>query len=262
MSSLDRLFHSFRAILHEMIPAAARCVACIERQRSRKALAVLLASMALLVSGQGFRSVDAKPLAGHAHAKIAHDLDGEINENRAPKEKWARDVNGVRHVQVVIVSDSPDAEMTELRAQVLRLGGSVHAVHPAVHAITVQIKSSHVQSLSQRDDVISISPNRETQRTFSTLESITGALTSSVRTYSSKTSYSGLDGSGIGIAILDSGVMRGHDALNNGLGRVKRNVNMRNASLANWATGTSSTTSLQPGSSALRPTRLRSPRTR
>ncbi|MBL0124363.1 MAG: S8 family serine peptidase [Betaproteobacteria bacterium] len=46
--------------------------------------------------------------------------------------------------------------------------------------------------------------------------------------------------------------MRGHDALNNGLGRVKRNVNMRNASLANWATGTSGTTSLQPGSSALK----------
>ncbi|MBL0124364.1 MAG: hypothetical protein IPP88_17105 [Betaproteobacteria bacterium] len=123
MSSLDRSFHSSHAIRHSLIPGVMPRAANVERWRLCKALAVLMASMALFVAGPGLKVVHAKPLAGHTHAKIAHDLDGEINETRAPKAKWARDVNGVRHVQVVIVSDPPDAEMTELRAQVLRLGG-------------------------------------------------------------------------------------------------------------------------------------------
>jgi hypothetical protein len=44
----------------------------------------------------------------------------------------------VRHVQAIVVSDSADPEMRDLRAQVLRLGGSVHAVHAAMHAITIR----------------------------------------------------------------------------------------------------------------------------
>ncbi len=225
-------------------------IVLIERRRLRSALAM---SLALLIAGIGLKTAHAQPGAGERHSKVARDLDAEIGETRQPKAKWARDVNGVRHVQAIIVSNSPDPEMTELRAQVLRSGGSVHAVHPAVHAITVQIKANQVQALSQRSDVVSVSPNRETQRTFSTLESITGALTSNVRTYAGSASYSGMDGSGIGIAVLDSGVMKLHDSFDDGGGarRVKRNVNMRNASLANWSTGAGSATSLAPGSAAL-----------
>jgi hypothetical protein len=143
--------------------------------------------------------------------------------------------------------------MTDLRAWVLARGGSVHAVHPWMRAITVQIRAGLVRALSQRDDVVSVSPNRVTQRTASTLESITGALASNVRTGSTKTSYTGLDGTGIGIAVLDSGVMRSHEAFLNGseVTRVKRNVNMVNSSLANWTTGASGGSSLQPGSAAL-----------
>src|SRR6267378_494292 len=108
-----------------------------------------------------------------------------------------------------------------------------------------------VAALAQRSDVISVAPNRSTASTASTLETITGTLTSNVRTNSTKTGYSGLDGTGIGIAVLDSGVMAAHDAFLNGSGttRLLRNVSMLNASLATWTTGVDGTTSLMPGSS-------------
>ena len=158
--------------------------------------------------------------------KVARDLGDELEEHTMPKRRWSRHVGGHKTVQAVIVSDAKDPEMGALRAHIERLGGSVLAVHGLVRAMTVQIKARHVRQLAQRDDVVSISPNRETRRTASTLESITGSLTSQVRTNSSKTSYSGLDGSGVGIAVLDSGVMRNHLAFNDAAGakRIKRHV--------------------------------------
>ena len=225
----------------------------IERRLRARLVVVMVTCLALLFAALGLPAAHANSRGDEKRAKVARDLDDEVAAPAASKPKWARDVNGVRHVQVVIVSNDPDAEMTNLRAQVLRLGGSVHAVHPAVHALTVQVKASDVQALSRRSDVVSVSPNRVTQRTFSTLESVTGALTTNVRSYSSKTAYTGLDGTGVGIAILDSGVMKLHDSFDNGAGvpRVKRNVNMLNSSLANWATSSTGGVSPMPGSAAL-----------
>ena len=225
----------------------------IERRRLRRWVGVMLTCLAVLLAGLGLQTAHAKPHDGEKHAKVARDLDDELVETRSPRAKWARDVNGVRHIQAIVVSDSIDPQMTDLRAYVLGIGGSVHAVHPAVHAITVQIKASKVRELSERSDVVSVSPNRATQRTASTLEATTGALTNNVRTGSTKTSYTGLDGTGVGIAVLDSGVMKEHWAFadaNAGY-RVKRNVNMLNASLASWTTGSGSMTLPAPGSTAL-----------
>src|SRR5262249_50624068 len=90
-------------------------------------------------------------------------------------------------------------------------------------------------------------------KTASLLEQITGANTSAVRSYSTSVNYTGLDGTGIGIAVLDSGVMRSHKTMADAAGttRVKRNVDMRNATLANFLTGVASTVSPAPNSTAL-----------
>ena len=224
----------------------------IERRLRARLIVVVVTCLALLSATLGLPAAHANSRGAERHAKVARDLDDEVAAPAASKPKWARDVNGVRHIQAIIVSNDSDPEMTNLRAQVQRLGGAVHAVHPAVHAITVQVKASDVRALSQRSDVASVSPNRITQRTVSMIESITGAASSNVRTYSSAGVYSGLDGSGVGIAILDSGVMADHLALKNGSTyRVRNSVNMLNANLANWATGTGSATSLAPGSTEL-----------
>src|SRR5207302_8740544 len=57
----------------------------------------------------------------------------------------------------------------------------------------------------------------------------------------------------VGIAVLDSGVMKAHDAFLDGSGvtRVARNVDMFNSAVANWTIGVDTTGSLQPGSLAL-----------
>ena len=146
-----------------------------------------------------------------------------------------RDLNDQRNVQAVIAIDGSEPEMAGMRAAVLRGGGSVLLPHGGMHALTVLIKASAADAHAQRPEVLSVVPNRQTLRTASTLETITGALTANLRSASTKTSYSGLDGSGVGIAVLDSGVMKVHSASLDGLNqpRVKRNVTLLNNALAN-----------------------------
>ena len=74
-----------------------------------------------------------------------------------------------------------------------------------------------------------------------------------MRTSSTKVTYSGLDGTGVGIAIVDSGVMKAHKGFNdgNGVTRVKKNVQFLTTNLADWVNGYDSNTSLQPGSAEL-----------
>ena len=94
-------------------------------------------------------------------------------------------------MQVIVVSNSSDPEMTDLRKFVVRNGGSILARHPSTRALTVQIRAGAINALSQRKDVVIISPNRSTASTASTIEAITGALAADVRTNSTRTGYSG-----------------------------------------------------------------------
>ena len=227
----------------------------IERRALKKALA-LLTSIAMLFGMLAPRHAFATPGNGNAHGhakKVARDLESALDVTQAHSAKWSREINGQRHVQVVIVSNSSDAEMTDLRSDIAKAGGSVHVRLPGLHTVTATLPAMQVAKIAARSDVESVVPNRVTQRTASALEAITGSLTTGVRTSSTKTSYSGVDGTGVGIAVLDSGVMKAHKAFNNASGatRVQRNVWMLSTTLANWTTGANGTTSLQPGSTAL-----------
>ena len=88
----------------------------------RAGLSGLLA-LSLICASLGFKSAAAQP--GHRHAKLAPDLVEEFDETRAPKRKWARQVAGGRQVQAIVVSNSADPQLLELRAEVLRLGSRV-----------------------------------------------------------------------------------------------------------------------------------------
>ncbi len=224
----------------------------IERRWARLLVAACAAG-ALVLGAFNTGVVYAAGQGGPHQHKFSRDLGDELRGNGAPKAPWARNLQGVRHVQLLLVGDGADAQMTELRQYVQSLGGTVLAVHPAAHAMTVQVKASLVDLLAQRGDVLNVVPNRATRRTASTLETITGALANPGRTASTKTTYTGVDGTGIGIAILDSGVMRDHRAFYGGTAgnRVKRNVNMLNTAVANWVADAAGATSLQPGSAAL-----------
>ena len=166
-----------------------RFIALFERQPLRKSLASLLALVLLAGSPATLPLAHAGPAKP---ARIAADLQQAADAVGPPRANWVRDIQGVRQVQAIVVSSNADPAMADLQAFVLGLGGTVHAMHPAVQAMTVQLKAGQLQALAQHRDVVSVSPNRVTQRTASTLEQITGALTANVRPTSSKTAYTGL----------------------------------------------------------------------
>jgi len=88
-------------------------------------------------------------------------------------------------------------------------GGTVVRQFTSINGVLVVLPISQLLTFAARTDVERLSADHLAQETASHLEVATGADT--VRTYNSLLgSFSGLDGSGIGIAILDSGIMAGH----------------------------------------------------
>ena len=195
---------------------SSRFTVLIERRRLLKPLPLTLLVLATVASVLMVKPAHAQALNITKEKKVADDLYKEFVSNKAQRPIWSRDLGNGRTVQAIVVSNDTDLQMTAVRNQVLQMGGSVHAVFPSLRSITVQLNANQLNNLSKRADVVSVSPNRVTQRTVSTLEKITGVETSNVRTSITKTGYSGLDGTGVGIAVLDSGVMRAHEAFLNG----------------------------------------------
>ncbi len=118
-------------------------------------------------------------------------------------------------------------------------GGSIDAKLPSFNMLTATVPMTKVAALAERDDVSYVVPNRDTHRTASLLENSTGAITSPVRSSSTKTTYTGLDGSGVGIAVVDSGVMKAHKTFKNTAGnsRVAKNVQFLTTAMADWTNG-------------------------
>ena len=185
--------------------------------------------------------------------RVAADLDDELKQPKLKKQRWSKDKGGVQMLQLLVKSDASDDQLNDLRGEVEQLGGQVLVLHSRFKTLTVELPANKVKKLAKHPDVSAITPNRETQGAASTVEMIVGANASGVRNYSSATSYSGYDGSGVGIAILDSGVMKAHKNFLNAAGasRVKRSVDMLKGTLANWSEAWSGNSSPKPGSSEL-----------
>ena len=126
-----------------------RFIVLIESRRLPRAVVATVTAISLLLSGFGLTAAHAAPGGKHKRDKVALDLGDEVVRAGAPKAKWARDVNGVRHIQAIVVSDDSDDQMRNLRAYIKSIGGAVHAVHPAVHAMTVQVKASDVAEIGR-----------------------------------------------------------------------------------------------------------------
>jgi subtilisin family serine protease len=221
----------------------------LERRTLFKAGAALLLSATLLAAAPDLR-------AQTASSKIAADLQQVINAATTPSLSWAKDVGGVRYVKTLIVSNSSDPDLVSLRCDVLAKGGAVYFRYSSVRGLLALLPASQVAAIAARSDVQGISPNRLTARTASTLERTTVALTFNVRSYSSSTSYSGLDGLGVGIAVLDSGVMNKHKNMLDAQGnsRVRRLIQFTKVGDAtatgstDWTPGIDASAALYPGS--------------
>jgi subtilisin family serine protease len=187
-----------------------------------------------------------------AHAKVAQDLGEGVNAQTPRQARWLREAQpGRRMVQVVVTSDSDDPELTARRQWIVRAGGEVHMRHSLINGLTATLPARRIHQLAERDDVVHVSPNRETRSTASLLEKITGALGSNGRTGSTKGTYTGFDGSGVGIAIIDSGINKGHLAFRDqgNVSRVIKSVTMLTSSASNWTNNTGVSTP-EPNSTA------------
>jgi len=196
--------------------------------------------------------------------KVAIDLQRVIAAPLTPLLNWATDLLGQRYVKALIVANSTDPSLAALRAAVLANGGSVYYRFVSVPALSVMLPASKVSVIAARSDVQSISPNRLALRMGSTLEYTTGAIAPGVRTYGSSllggASYSGLDGAGVGIAVLDSGIAWSHLNMKGPGGmssRVVRAVDMQKigdgtkSGLRDWTPGLDLSSLLALVSSAL-----------
>lgn len=162
--------------------------------------------------------------------KISADLSAFLSGNPsaiASATNWQRSANGTTLVKVLILSNSSDPTLSNLRGAVLSAGGSVFYNYISVRGLMAIVPAAQIQTLANRSDVVSITPNRLTGRTASLLQTVT-ALTTPLTTPSS--SSSSVNGTGVGIAFLDSGIMSAHPNFAGTLAtsRVVRAVNLLN----------------------------------
>jgi serine protease AprX len=227
-------------------------IVLIERRRLWLAAATSVAFLTLIATLVS-QTAHGAPLAP---SRIASDLQQVISATVTPKVSWAKDVNGVRMVKVLIVGTGTDPDLTPLRADVLAKGGSVYYRYSSVAALSALLPADQVANIVVRNDVQGISPNRMTARTASTLEFSTGAM--NLRSYNGS-NYTGLDGAGVGIAVLDSGIGWSHlnmTAADGKTTRVKKAVDFQKVGDAtlvgakDWIPGIDASTSLYPGSAS------------
>lgn len=183
-----------------------------------------------------FGTGSARAQAGSS--KIAADLRQVVAAATTPTLNWARDVFGVRYVKVLIVGAPGDPELAALRADVVARGGSVYMRYTSVTALSALLPASQVAAIAARNDVQGISPNRLIARTGvsmapSAVEQVSGAAAVRTRTESNSHYYTGLDGVGVGIAVLDSGIMWKHKHFQDWQGntRVKRAIDLSRGKL-------------------------------
>lgn len=193
-----------------------------------------------------------KALPASLSRKMAGDLlKGLEGGPKAPSGGWASNVGQVRYVKALVFSStsSTDPNLDGLSKAVTDAKGVVYMRYTAVRGLSVLLPARGVLEIAKLDDVQSISPNRLTARSFSALEESAGINSKAVRVAKKNSSgnavdYAGVTGAGVGIAILDSGIMRNHDNFAAGTGgsRVANAVDftrLSDAALAGageWAT--------------------------
>ena len=155
-----------------------------------------------------------RPLIQHAPGweKLAPDLK-TFAKGGPSSPDWLRSVNNTDYVRLLVVGRDEDPELKELRAEVLRLGGSVYQRFISVPTLTVMLPAGSVTALARRNDVVSVSPDRTVASTWSTLQAVTGlGRTRLASALGSPGDPVTRTGRGIGIAIVDSGVAWNHRA--------------------------------------------------
>jgi len=186
--------------------------------------------------------------------KVSADLQQVVNGGSIAGLAWARDTSAGRMAKVLVIArPGVDPDLAYVRGAVVAAGGTVYYRFISVNGVLAMLPVSRVMDIAARTDVDSISPNRLTARTKSLLEKATGAADAR-----GPGSSLDVDGTGVGIAFLDSGIMSSHAAFAGAIGsRVKKSVDLTKVNEStllgplDWKGGYDFSKSIYPGSSTL-----------
>ena len=169
-------------------------------QPARRMLTVILA----LVQLCAFMPVaPARAQVASATSKLSGALQQSLTTNES--QVW-QDVSK-QTVRMLIQTNG--AVTSSLLKAIANSGGSVVRQFTSINGLLADLPKSKLLTIAARSDVERMSADHLAQQSASHIEAATGA--DRVRSYTSLTqSYTGLDGTGVGIAILDSGIMAGH----------------------------------------------------
>jgi serine protease AprX len=168
--------------------------------RRTRSITKLLVAALLLAQYVGWNPFDKASLprvearSQGARQKLSNDFFDAM-AGRDPQER----------VRVIVQSSG---EMGELVSAIKRVGGVVRREYANLNHVAVEVPASAVTALAGRSDVDFVSEDRTIEVTGH-LETTTGAALA--RAYIAKQKGE-VDGSGIGIAVLDSGIYTGHHA--------------------------------------------------
>jgi subtilisin family serine protease len=139
-----------------------------------------------------------------AMKKLSPALQQVVNGTINTRLAWYDPTASTPYVQVLIQTYTPDT--AALRQDVTGRGGAVLNRFVSINGIQAWLPKSKILDIANRSDVERMTPDHIAEKSVSKLEKAVGIL-SSLRTFDAATnSFTGLDGTGVGIAVLDSGV--------------------------------------------------------
>jgi len=162
------------------------------------------------------------PNARRVREKVAKDVtlaekSQKISPDLRDEEYKARSADAT--ISVILQFNGPVSH--ELTALLLRNGVNVRKQFSKLNSILVDLPAGVINELANYDEVSYASPDNEIQ-VLGHVNNTTGADAVRTQTNASGGTYS-LDGTGIGIAVIDSGMFSGHKAFGSaaGVGRIK-----------------------------------------
>src|SRR5690242_160994 len=194
-----------------MIRFPALALSSVRKARALIALLIIVAVTCVTLPPSQARSLSiTDPLD-----KLSLALQQALGSNDA--QVWANPSR--QTVRTLVQSNGPVT--SALRSAITQAGGTIVRQFTSIDGLLAELPKSRLLDIAARDDVERLSADHLAQQSASHLEAATG--TDVLRTYKPLTdSFSGLDGSGVGIAILDSGIMGTHSEFTSLLGLVSR----------------------------------------
>src|SRR5205807_4836526 len=177
---------------------------------SLKAMSRIVMAIMLVLSHMAaipFLDLSSKAVAqSNSSSKLSADLRDKMNRS-GPQDR----------IQVIL--RTPAAPSKQLIGAA-KSSGSVARTFQNINAITLNLPAQAIAALAARSDVNYVSIDRPTKSTGH-LETTTGA--DQARSYGTSSTGT-IDGTGIGIAILDSGIYAGHSSFGGSKSRVVTSI--------------------------------------